>query len=169
MAQVAPSQSEYSSMVMLNPDTLAIAFVDAGMFCVMAWWDAPFDSVAFIGLAMAVGLSVDYVCHVAHALEHADAPSPSERTVAALTAIGPSIVKAGLSTFLGVCSLAFAPARYFRTFFALLFSMVAFGLVAALALFPAAASLLPTARRRGAAAAAKGADGGGLLHVKPTT
>jgi len=28
VAQVAPSQSEYSSMILLNPDTLAIAFVD---------------------------------------------------------------------------------------------------------------------------------------------
>lgn len=121
---------------------LALAAVDGGLFCVMAWWRAPLDSVAFIGLAMAVGLSVDYLCHAAHAFECAEGGSARERAAAALVGIGPSVGKAALSTLLGVCALSLARAHHFRVFFALLFSMVGFGLVGALVFFPAAASLL---------------------------
>lgn len=136
---------------------LGLAAIDAGMFCVMGWWRTPLDTIAFIGLEIAVGFSVDYLCHTAHAFEHA-AGAPHERAAAALRSIGPSIFKAGLSTFIGICSLAFAPAAFFRTFFALLFSMIVFGLVGGLALFPAAASLVgglvPQRRRPGAGVSA---------------
>ena len=37
------------------------AAIDGGLFCVMYVWGVPLDSVAFICLAMAIGMSVDYV------------------------------------------------------------------------------------------------------------
>lgn len=84
---------------------IGIAAVDGGLFIMMAFWAVPLDIGSFICLAIAVGLSVDYVVHVAHAFEHAHG-TPAERAVAALHEIGGSVFKGGASTFLGIVLLA---------------------------------------------------------------
>ena len=50
-------------------------------------WDVPLDVGSFICLAMAVGLSVDYVVHLAHAYECAHG-EPAQRMQAAIGEIG---------------------------------------------------------------------------------
>ena len=62
---------------------LAIASIDGGIFLLMYLWAVPLDAVAFICLAMSIGLSVDYVVHVAHAFEHEEG-TPEQRIKAAL-------------------------------------------------------------------------------------
>jgi len=119
----------------------AIASIDGALFTVMYIWGLPIDVVAFLVLAMSIGLSVDYVVHVAHAFEHEDG-NPSERLQKALSGIGMSVAKGGVSTFLGIIALAFAPSAIFRTFFKLIFSTVVLGIFAGLVFFPACTALI---------------------------
>lgn len=120
---------------------VGIAGVDGGLFIMMMLWDVPIDIGSFICLAIAVGLSVDYVVHVAHAFEHAHG-SGAERAVAALEEIGGSVFKGGASTFLGIVLLAGSESEVFRIFFKMLVTTVALGLLTGLVFFPAAASLV---------------------------
>ena len=46
---------------------LCIFTIDCSLFAIMALWDIPVGAFSFICLAMAAGMSVDYVVHVAHA------------------------------------------------------------------------------------------------------
>ena len=94
-------------------------------------------SAQFICLAMAIGMSVDYVVHLSHAFEH-HAGTPRERARAAVCGIGSSVLKGGTSTFLGIVVLAAAPSEVFRTFFKMLVSTVVLGLLTGLAFYPAA-------------------------------
>ena len=86
---------------------VGIAAIDGALFCVMFVWGVPLDAVAFICLAMAIGMSVDYVVHLSHAFEH-HAGSPRERAQAAVCGIGASVLKGGTSTFLGIVVLGAA-------------------------------------------------------------
>ena len=51
---------------------VCIGTIDASLFGLMAVWDIPIDVASFICLVTAIGLSVDYVVHLAHAFEHAE-------------------------------------------------------------------------------------------------
>ena len=86
---------------------VGIAAIDGALFCVMYVWGVPLDAVAFICLAMAIGVSVDYVVHLSYAFEH-HAGSPRERAQAAVCGIGASVLKGGTSTFLGIVVLGAA-------------------------------------------------------------
>ena len=118
---------------------VGIAAIDGALFCVMYVWGVPLDaSVAFICLAMAIGMSIDYVVHISHAFEH-HAGSPRERAQAAVCGIGASVLKGGTSTFLGISILGAATSELFRTFFKMLVSTVFLGLFTGLAFYPAVA------------------------------
>merc|ERR1711907_491404 len=47
---------------------VCIGCVDCSMMGMMAVWNVPMDAASFICLAMAIGLSVDYVVHLSHAV-----------------------------------------------------------------------------------------------------
>lgn len=119
----------------------SIASIDGALFVVMYMWGIAIDVVAFLVLAMSIGLSVDYVVHVAHAFEHENG-TPSVRLQNALSGIGMSVAKGGVSTFVGISALAFAPSPIYRTFFKLIFSTVILGLFAGLVFFPACTILI---------------------------
>eukprot|EP00927_Polykrikos_kofoidii_P070532 TRINITY_DN668_c2_g1_i1.p1 TRINITY_DN668_c2_g1~~TRINITY_DN668_c2_g1_i1.p1 ORF type:complete len:1325 (-),score=185.29 TRINITY_DN668_c2_g1_i1:113-4033(-) len=118
-----------------------MAVIDMGLFCMMLLWSVPLDVSSFICLAVSVGLSVDYVLHIAHAVE-ATSGSGEERAVAGFQEIGISVVKGGCSTFLGILGLAFSPSELYIIFFKMLFSAVVLGLLVGVAFFPACFSLL---------------------------
>jgi predicted RND superfamily exporter protein len=133
-------------LLFLRPFTVfgiavCVYFIDASLFGVLAVWDVPLDVGSFIGLVIAVGLSVDYTVHLGHAFEHAPRSGvASERVASMLNDIGASVIKGGVSTFLGILMLAFTSSYSFRTFFKLLFGTVTLGLFAGLVLFPAVMS-----------------------------
>ena len=147
-------------LLFLRPATVfgiacCVAVIDASLFGLMAVWDVPIDVSSFICLVIAVGLSVDYVVHLGHAFEHTPAGATAgERVAAMLDDIGASVVKGGMSTFLGILVLAFTSSAVFRLFFKMLFGTVVFGLFAGLVLFPAIMSL-------SGGSAASGGDNGG--------
>ena len=57
--------------------------------------------------------------------------------------MGKSVLKGGGTTLIGTLPMAFSRSTIFRTFFALLFSTVIYGMTVGLVLIPVVSSLLP--------------------------
>jgi len=140
---------------------IGTASIDGALFVIMYLWNIPIDTVSFLCLTMSIGLSVDYVVHIAHAYECFDyshtegqetektdtlrsedlandaTKKTKDKLRFALSGTGRSVTKGGISTFIGLIMLAFSPAKAFRVFFKMLFSTVLLGLYAGLVYFPA--------------------------------
>ncbi|XP_057324221.1 NPC1-like intracellular cholesterol transporter 1 [Microplitis mediator] len=110
----------------------------------MYYWGLSVDIVSCIGLELAVGLSVDYAAHVAHAFLNSKSPNDAggdenNRTVRALIAvrhIGAAVLYGAGSTLLAQSLLAFSEAYVFRTFFKIFFLVISFGVWHGLFLLP---------------------------------
>lgn len=111
---------------------------------------------------MAVGLSVDYCVHIAHAFVEAHAHAvaeaaegvrvrPRDSAIIALTTMGSSVIKGGFTTILGVLVIAFASSVAFRTFFTMISFTVLLGLMHGVILMPVLltyATVLPHSWRK---------------------
>ncbi|KAK2582155.1 hypothetical protein KPH14_004514 [Odynerus spinipes] len=107
----------------------------------MNFWGLTIDIVSCIGLELAVGLSVDYAAHVAHAFLNAPSQDkePQDRKIRALVAvkhIGAAVAYGAGSTLLALSMLAFSDAYVFRAFFKIFFLVITFGLWHGLFLLP---------------------------------
>lgn len=99
------------------------------------------------GLELAIGLSVDYAAHVAHAFLNIESREHDEnaRTTRALTAvrhIGAAVAYGAGSTLLAVSMLAFSTSYVFVAFFRIFFLVIVFGLWHGLILLPVVLSTL---------------------------
>ena len=90
--------------------------------------------VAIINLVLAVGLAVDYSCHVAHSFVQMPATpglSPraqrQERTDRAVEEMGVAVVHGAVSTFLAVLILSTSKSYIFVIFFKQFFGICLFG------------------------------------------
>merc|ERR1719258_1016642 len=88
---------------------LCVILVDVDILGLMWLWDLSIDSVAIINLVLAVGLAVDYSCHVAHAFVQmpnmlGPEATPREQRQAradkAVEEMGVAVVHGAVSTFL---------------------------------------------------------------------
>jgi len=61
----------------------------------MAAWDVSLDVIAMIIIIMAIGFSVDYTCHIAHAYMISQAETPEKRVIDALSTMGVSVLNGG--------------------------------------------------------------------------
>ncbi|XP_066923421.1 patched domain-containing protein 3-like isoform X3 [Clytia hemisphaerica] len=102
----------------------------------MTAWDVSLDVIAMIIIIMAVGFSVDYTCHIAHAYMISRKDTPNKRAIDALTTMGTSVLNGGVSTFLGMLITAFSQAEGFRIFFKMVFGIVVLGLIHGLIFLP---------------------------------
>eukprot|EP00808_Paulinella_micropora_P011260 g7920.t1 len=128
---------------------LIILMIDIDLLGIMAVWDMKLDVSSFICLAMAIGLSVDYVVHMGHSYirnhrklrklrPHLTGTARNAETMRiAFEEMGVSVLNGGFSTFLGILLLAFANSPGFRTFFKILFGTVLLGLLHGLIFAPA--------------------------------
>ena len=66
----------------------------------MAAWDVSLDVIAMIIIIMAIGFSVDYTCHIAHAYMISQADTPEKRVIDALSTMGISVLNGGKTIFL---------------------------------------------------------------------
>jgi predicted RND superfamily exporter protein len=107
--------------------TLMVLMIDLDLLGIMYLWGVNISSVSFVCLVMSVGLSVDYCVHIGHAFTHSRGDTPNDRLVEAVKMMGTSVMKGGLTTFLGTVVLSGASSDAFRVFFKMLFSTVTLG------------------------------------------
>ena len=106
----------------------------------MVLFQVSLDTVSYVELVMAVGLTVDYIIHVAHAIVAAhpiDDTTYNERVRIALTDMGVGVTKGAMTTMLGVCMLAFSQSQAFRTFFWMFCGIVVIAFLHGLLFVPA--------------------------------
>ncbi|GMH91791.1 hypothetical protein TrST_g1853 [Triparma strigata] len=116
--------------------TLMVIFIDADLMGMMYFLDINISAVSFICILMSIGLSVDYCVHIGHAFTHSDGETPNMRLVEAVKLIGTSVLKGGMTTFLGTIVLAFSGSDAFRTFFKMMLMTVIFGMLHGLMCLP---------------------------------
>eukprot|EP01025_Chloroclados_australasicus_P014155 TRINITY_DN1661_c0_g1_i7.p1 TRINITY_DN1661_c0_g1~~TRINITY_DN1661_c0_g1_i7.p1 ORF type:complete len:916 (-),score=87.12 TRINITY_DN1661_c0_g1_i7:1233-3980(-) len=129
-----------SLFIFVHPATAL--FVGAVVVCVdicllglMNLWDMNLDVASFICVAMALGLAVDYVVHLATYFVSAKG-TPQQRLLLTYADMGTSVFNGGFSTFLGVLVLVFAQSNGFRSFFKVMFGVVVFGMLFGLLFVP---------------------------------
>lgn len=86
-----------------------VVLIDVDLFGLMVIWDMKVDVTAFTSVAMALGLSVDYVVHIAAAFvqQKGDITLP-ERLMRTYVLMGVSVFNGGFSTLLGIVLLSAA-------------------------------------------------------------
>jgi len=105
------------------------------------FWGITIDVISCINIVLAVGLCVDYSVHVGHAFL-VSAGSRQEKSVTAVTSIGPAVANGGITTFLALLLCCLSTGHVFLTFFKVFSLTVAFGLFHGLVLFPVLLSVL---------------------------
>ncbi|XP_012277328.1 Niemann-Pick C1 protein isoform X2 [Orussus abietinus] len=112
----------------------------------MYYWGLTIDIASCIGLELAIGLSVDYAAHVAHAFlntsSHDGKRDRQTRTLVAVRHIGAAVIFGAGSTLLALSLLSFSQAYVFRAFFKIFVLVVVFGLWHGLFLLPVVLSTL---------------------------
>lgn len=100
------------------------------------------------GLQLAIGLSVDYAAHVAHAFLHTESRKDDDdapRTTRALIAvrhIGAAVAYGAGSTLFAVLMLGFSTSYVFIAFFRIFLLMILFGLWHGLIMLPVVLSII---------------------------
>merc|ERR1712113_68049 len=95
-------------------------------------------------MGMAVGLTVDYVIHITHAItEHMSALTETndeiyvEKLKLAMHDMGTSVLKGAFTTLLGVVALAFSKSEAFRIFFNMFLGIIIIAVAHDILLVPA--------------------------------
>jgi len=172
----------FGIMLIFNPlpiafwITVCVALIDVDLVGAIWAVGLKLNSITYVNLVMAVGLSVDYCVHIAHTFNDAHngaladaAPGQivhaKDSAAYALVTMGASVIKGGVTTVLGVLVIAFASSVVFRTFFAMISFTVLLGLLHGIVLLPillAYVTVLPPW------CCAKRAHAGGEASAKPS-
>jgi len=78
---------------------ISIGSIVLGICAFIVWSGWSLGVIESVNLAVLVGMSVDYVVHLAHAFTHAHADTRQEKAQIALTEIGVSVLSGAVSTF----------------------------------------------------------------------
>lgn len=119
---------------------IIVGMIDVNLFGWMYLFNISLDSVSYAQLVMAVGLTVDYVIHITHAIAIAqpiDVNDYEQRITIALQDMGASVCKGAFTTLLGVCALYFSKAKAFRIFFEMFSGIILIAVAHGLILTPA--------------------------------
>ena len=110
---------------------IVVIMIAVELFGWMVLFSVSLDSITFLQLVMAVGLTVDYVIHISHALADAhDSDNDGDGDIDAnddfnikikigMSEMGVGVVKGAWTTFLGILALSFSSSLAFRGFFTL--------------------------------------------------
>ena len=123
--------------------TAGVGVVDVFLFGSLVLGKIRFNVISVINFVIAVGLAVDYSLHFCHGFLAEPGTDKVERVKRTLQTTGSSIMKAGGTTLMGTIPMAFTGSTIFRTFFALLFSLIVYGLAVGLVLIPVVMSFVP--------------------------
>lgn len=100
--------------------SLSMVLLDVTLIGLSSSLGVKLSFVSFICVIMSVGLSVDYLLHMAHAVLEHDVETGVRTT-------GISVFKGAGTTMLGVCVLSQTSSAGFRTFFTMLSATVGLG------------------------------------------
>ncbi|XP_066483700.1 patched domain-containing protein 3-like [Tiliqua scincoides] len=116
--------------------TFAIASVIVGVTGFMAYWDVSLDPISMINLIICIGFSVDFSAHISYAFVSSEEPEINDKAVDALYRLGYPVVQGAVSTIVGVVVLSVTATYIFRTFFKIMFLVMAFGAIHGLVFIP---------------------------------
>lgn len=133
---------------------LCVVLVDLFVFGLLSFWDITLNSVTVVNIVIAIGLSVDYSAHIAHAYLQIKPPKVDKegkklsnhdmrvyKARGALGAMGTSVFHGALSTFLAIVVLAPSQSYVFKSFFRMWFGIIVFGVANGFVLLPVLMSL----------------------------
>jgi len=128
---------------------ICVILVDVFLFGVLSFWDVTLNSVTVINIVIAIGLSVDYSAHIAHAYLAISPPKVNEegqpssnhekrvfKTRGALGMMGTSVFHGAFSTFLAIIVLSPSKSYVFMMFFKMWFGIIVFGVLNGFVLLP---------------------------------
>uniref|UniRef100_A0A6U4II24 SSD domain-containing protein n=2 Tax=Phaeomonas parva TaxID=124430 RepID=A0A6U4II24_9STRA len=118
-----------------------IAVVDVCLLGFIHWFGMHINMVIAINVLLAIGLTVDYSAHIAHAYMHTSG-TRDERARKALEHIGVSVFNGGATTFIATLALAFARTYVFQVFFRCFVLIVLFGQFFGVIVLPVVLSLV---------------------------
>jgi len=121
--------------------TVTVVMIDILLLGVMVLYNVRLHCMTTVTLLIALGLAIDYSCHLAHAYETSPLPTQMEKVRHACSTMGLSILNAGASTLLGTGFMAFSETPVFQTVFVLVWNTVLFGLLAGLMFVPVVLSV----------------------------
>lgn len=131
--------SAWSALLVL----LCVTFTVIGVTGVMWVWGLTVDTVSCIAIVLAIGLSVDYAAHIAHAfLTIRGDKTKVERAEEALILVGPAVTHGAASTFLAFSLLGMSTSHVFLSFFKIFTPSVAFGYFYGIAFLPVVLSYI---------------------------
>lgn len=119
--------------------SVILVLIDLSGF--MFFWGLNLDILICILIIIALGLSIDYSAHIAHAFMVATG-TRKERVYIALVDLGPAVLNGGFSTFLAFAVLMFTRSIFFLAFFKVFFLVVFFGLFHGLVFLPVVLSFI---------------------------
>eukprot|EP00795_Rhopilema_esculentum_P017761 gene17761-9433_t len=143
LLMTAPFLLHPAVLLLLSGGFAALIIELLGM---MAAWNVSLNSISMIVLTMALGFSVDYSAHVAHAYIRSDCSDAKSSMIFALSTTGASVVMGGSSTFLGMVVTGFASSEIFRIFFKMFLGIVGLGLFHGLVILPTLITLFRISR-----------------------
>ena len=111
------------------------------LFGIMYIFNISLNAISMINLVMAIGFSVDYSAHIAHAFISSTKTIVHDRVIDALCTVGVSVLLGGISTFLGMLVTGFSDSEIFQIFFRMFLGIVVFGLFNGMVVLPVLLSL----------------------------
>ena len=120
---------------------LSFACLILELSALMVVWDVQLNTISMTIIIMSIGFSVDYMAHIAHSYVVSTKDTAEERMIHSLSSMGGSVLKGGISTFIGVLASAFSTSKVFLIFFKMMFTIVVLGLLHGVLFLPVLLSL----------------------------
>ena len=135
---------------------IVIFMIDIDLVGWMIVFDIAIDPLVYVSLVVAVGLTVDYVLHISHAIEGAaelvgsdwNADNYSKQIRLAMSDMGIDVSKGALTTFCGIVPLFLSRSEAFRVFCQMFTGVIVIAILHGLLFVPAILGEIPFVYRQ---------------------